>query len=64
MEHYSVKKDLGSSLWKQPTMMQVIETLNVENMWDSTLNFPLRKNLMVSIILNLILQVESIYLSE
>ncbi|KAK3579962.1 hypothetical protein CHS0354_000838 [Potamilus streckersoni] len=47
IEHHMVKRTLGPSLWKQPTMEQVLETLQPDVMKKTILKFPLRRKLQV-----------------
>ncbi|XP_041352192.1 nucleolar pre-ribosomal-associated protein 1-like [Gigantopelta aegis] len=45
IEHYSARKNLGLSLWKHPSMEQVLDNLDVQKMYRSILHFPLRRNI-------------------
>ncbi|KAJ8315749.1 hypothetical protein KUTeg_007899 [Tegillarca granosa] len=46
VEQQSIKNSLGPSLWKQPTLENVMENLDPAKLHYSILNFPLRRKLM------------------
>ena len=48
VEHYAGKKNTSTSLWKQPSMEQVVEQLNTQRLYESCLNFPLTRKLQVN----------------
>ena len=48
VERYTVRRNLGPSLWQEPTMDQVVGLLEPELLWQTVLHFPLRRSLKVS----------------
>lgn len=48
LEHQTLKKTLGESLWKQPTTEEVLNVLDRSLMQQSIVSFPLSRSLNVS----------------
>ncbi|KAK2157471.1 hypothetical protein NP493_1873g00016 [Ridgeia piscesae] len=48
VERYTVRRNLGPSLWQEPTMDQVVGLLEPELLWQTVLHFPLRRSLKVA----------------
>ena len=48
VEHHSLKQDLSIALKKQPTMAQVLESIDADVMLHSILHFPLTRSYEVS----------------
>jgi len=58
LEHQTLKKTLGDSLWKQPTTEEVLDLLDRSVLQQSILSFPLARTLSVrTVVLSLILVV-------
>ena len=49
IEHHTLRKSMGDTLLKQPTMAQVLAILQSEKIAKTILNFPLRRKLQVNI---------------
>ena len=47
LEHQTLKKTLGDSLWKQPTTEEVLDLLDRSLLQQSTTGFPLSRSLNV-----------------
>ena len=45
LEHQTLKKTLGDSLWKQPTTEEVLDLLDRSVLQQSIINFPLTRSL-------------------
>jgi len=45
LEHQTLKKTLGNSLWKQPTTEEVLDLLDKTQLQQSIINFPLARTL-------------------
>ena len=49
LENYQSKKKVGWLLWKQPSMSEVLAVLKREQLFSSVANFPLHRQLQVSV---------------
>jgi hypothetical protein len=49
VSYYSVKSEVGMSLWRQPQANQVLEFLDMDCVLETIKHFPLSRELKVSI---------------
>ena len=52
LEHQTLKKTLGDSLWKRPTTEEVLDLLDRSLLQQSIINFPLARSLIVRTVVN------------